>query len=748
MECGHDSFLMPHVPILCGTIGTIEHSDSSVDAEVETVQQTRRENGQLAQLASWGSLDDPCVASPDTLLLQGKAKGNLFYGGPRPPLSPPLVHPRASHNSHNFAEALYLSPDEFTSQSPSPSLSSSDSLASPSPLSVNPGGQITESYRLVFEFSLSEHHDPQQLVGENENAVLDIRSSETAVHSTPQQAYSAGSTLSSGPQGQLDFSDDEDGEDDEDVTLADKSFGGVDEEPNQKPTKYVIFSPHTGGPPKKARASQSQLVQCEPNENDYGNPLAPCKTCLKVDKNSKKTIHYIPCLRFKLTGITMHRSGSLDITNRFKHTQLVDLPTYGDHRIMLMTQDLCKTPMVVQVRRFRPKKEDDIIRRYIDLRGIHKEFYTAPYCISNIGNAAQELWRYIRHNAVDGLLVVGDRTNNPIVKRTFTMLAQQCRTTPGTSTTDSESATECKEFLNDAVQLWFTMKLGTGTARLCGSDLLGMLPPDDPGYPYVGIPAPRMVVAQMDSIRTNLISSSISTSVLRRFESLITSNNMDCWFTVYLMTFLLLYEVAAASQDRLRYALQNGVRQETRYGSSKNPLTGFVEDMQFGGVMLLAYWHYFKRVDFFNQNWGDLSKSPLRSLQPDQAELLKWTVAKFDTSLRKTPGKSTKEGWEDELYWISHMFDLAPSKESGWAPPKAFEQESPSVRRDKSGSNSSEPTRRRSPSSRPVSSMSPPSMPAPSMSSFTGSESSGSPSSWSGSSGSAPDSVFSTPSPK
>ncbi|KAK0720304.1 hypothetical protein B0H67DRAFT_608978 [Lasiosphaeris hirsuta] len=755
MEGGHDSLPMPHVPVLHGTF---QHCGSLVDAEVET--------------SSWGSFDDPFVAGSDTLLQQGGANGNLSSGGPRAALPHPLVQPQAPRNSRDSAEALYSAPDDFTSQSSSPNLSSSDSLTPPSPPSVSPGGQDTRSTRLVFEFSLSEHYGPPHLDEEYENAVFGFSSSDTVTRSTPQQAYSIGSALSLEPQGGFDFpsrhqrpflrlgrpwvkfikdsndklveADLSDDSDDESVTPVDKSSGGVVEEPNQKPTKYVIFSPPTSGAEKRARAPQPQRAHCEPNEKDNGNPLAPCKTCLNVDKKSKKTIHYIPCLRYKLTGITMHRTGSLNITGRFRHNQLVDLPTYGDHRVMLMTQDLCGTPMTVQVRRFRPMKQDDIIRRYIDVEGNSQEFYTAPYCISNLGNAARDLWRYIGRNAVDGLLVVGDRSGDPVVKRTFAMLAKQCRTTlvsllalcslsdgaetrKDASTTKSGTAAECKEFLNDAVRLWFTTKLGTGTARLCGSDLLGMLPPDDLGYPYVGIPAPRMVVAQMDSLRYHFISSSFTTTLLRRFESLITSNNMACWFTVYLTTFLLLYEVSAASHDRLRYALHNGMPQETQYGSFGNPLTGFVEDMQFGGVMLLAYWHYFKRVDFFNLDWGDLSKSPLRSLELHQIELLKWTVAQFDPSLGKVPRGSKMGTWDNELYWISHMFDLPPSKESGWAPPKAFEREK-AMHQDKPGPSSPA-------SNMPASSISEPGRP---------------PSSWLGSGGSrsrssTPDSACSTP---
>jgi hypothetical protein len=92
---------------------------------------------------------------------------------------------------------------------------------------------------------------------------------------------------------------------------------------------------------------------------------------------------------------------------------------------------------------------------------------------------------------------------------------------------------------------------GTGSAWICGKEVLGMTP--DPQV-YV----PRMVVAQFDSIRHEHIYKRLTPQVLRTFESFLTSTNKEAWFTVFLATFLLLHQVAYTSRDRYRYTKENG----------------------------------------------------------------------------------------------------------------------------------------------------------------------------------------------
>lgn len=86
-----------------------------------------------------------------------------------------------------------------------------------------------------------------------------------------------------------------------------------------------------------------------------------------------------------------------------------------------------------------------------------------------------------------------------------------------------------------------------------------MEPIHESGYPDPGeVPnTPRMIVAQFDSIRHERIYKILSPQVLKAFDSVLTSKNMEVWFTAYLVAFLLLDLVSSASRDRLRWANSN-----------------------------------------------------------------------------------------------------------------------------------------------------------------------------------------------
>jgi len=95
---------------------------------------------------------------------------------------------------------------------------------------------------------------------------------------------------------------------------------------------------------------------------------------------------------------------------------------------------------------------------------------------------------------------------------------------------------------------------GIGSAWLTEeSDNLGMTPISDRNdHLYGQVPIPRMLIAQFDSIRHQRIYKRLAPEVLKSYEFYITSSNKEAWFTVFLVTFLFLHQVASNSSDRRR----------------------------------------------------------------------------------------------------------------------------------------------------------------------------------------------------
>src|SRR5690242_7283962 len=121
-----------------------------------------------------------------------------------------------------------------------------------------------------------------------------------------------------------------------------------------------------------------------PNKLDRKNPHAPCETCLKVRRDSKKTIHNLPCVRFKVTSMTIYRAGGLGYTMRFDHTKVMDVfdPSNSAVYDIEITQGLCSSPLRLRVRRFKPEQTDKTHVMYMD-GGVPKTQDTGAFCLAN-----------------------------------------------------------------------------------------------------------------------------------------------------------------------------------------------------------------------------------------------------------------------------------------------------------------------------------------------------------------------------
>ncbi|EAQ86127.1 hypothetical protein CHGG_07380 [Chaetomium globosum CBS 148.51] len=177
----------------------------------------------------------------------------------------------------------------------------------------------------------------------------------------------------------------------------------------------------------------NQRIRCRPNKLDPTNPDAPCESCLLVRKASKKTIHYISCLRFKVTSMVVYRAGGLGYTKRFDHTKIVDVDGYSDGITydIEITQGLCQTPILLKVRRFRPNQTDKTHWSYRvdDTTCAHRSQDTGAFCLVNIKETAKKFNDYIACNAADGL-AEAVKDSDDMVKEVFAMIEKQCRSLP------------------------------------------------------------------------------------------------------------------------------------------------------------------------------------------------------------------------------------------------------------------------------------------------------------------------------
>ncbi|KAJ9134634.1 hypothetical protein NKR23_g10060 [Pleurostoma richardsiae] len=398
-----------------------------------------------------------------------------------------------------------------------------------------------------------------------------------------------------------------------------------------------------------------QRCRCTRNPE---NPDGPCEPCLKFSKTSKKTIHHVPCSRYKLTEITLFRKGGLAITQRWKGATVRDVgdwaPGEPDIRYVQMQQNLCKTPMCFAVRRFVPSSTDNISRSWMD-RGQMKKVDLAPYALADVEAAREVFGKYLDSHAFEGLLwVIETSFRDDLAREVYTMAYKHFESL---STASEECLQTSRRYMANLFRLWFAMRHTTGSSWLCGPEHLGTTKVDDESYPLGDrVSTPRLVVAQFNSIYITCYLMPLSALILKQLEAMFKSKAMNHWFTIFLSTFILLYEISHISEDRYRYARQNNHKDEYSL-----PL--FVRELQEGANVILLHWHYLNcDIDPLTVDWSNARKTSLPNLDKDQLSFVvrAWEMMRSREEDVRANLDTNNYRWS--LYFTSQMF------EKNWAP--------------------------------------------------------------------------------
>lgn len=141
-----------------------------------------------------------------------------------------------------------------------------------------------------------------------------------------------------------------------------------------------------------------------------------------MSQNSKKVLHDIHCVRWRLNEMSLYRHGGLNLTKRWSGTIIKDFALWnGDnvHEIEMkifyssaMHQyDLCPVPVKLRVRRFTPEANDVLVRKWskpsVDENGAPtmEKFYVElpPYALLDANEAADTLRDYFARNTMHAM---------------------------------------------------------------------------------------------------------------------------------------------------------------------------------------------------------------------------------------------------------------------------------------------------------------------------------------------------------
>ncbi|KAH7032636.1 uncharacterized protein B0I36DRAFT_99273 [Microdochium trichocladiopsis] len=390
---------------------------------------------------------------------------------------------------------------------------------------------------------------------------------------------------------------------------------------------------------------------------DPDNPLGGCLTCADVSLESKKVIHRLSCVRWKLSEVVMFRGDGLNLTSRWRGTAMKDLgpSDWVDNTPRILVWQLDHTPYPLQfvVKRFRPQPGDSVTRRWQDSKGRNRETRIEPFGLADIHRTAQD---YMMYNYTNALLAL-DKVRNEmtgqvdeIVCRTYEEVSRRIVMTERPQGLGAKKVNPA-DFLHKYIKLWFGIRNSVGSAFITpGTDMLDMQPETHPDYPYGDkVSIPRMISEQFYNLQYEKLLVPVRRQILEELKQMMTGKEPEHFYTVYLTIFMLLYETSFASADRHRRAVQYD---EPTYYS----LPLFVENLQFSANILLLYWHYYKR-DFnpLRMNWDSVKKKdPWSKLTLQQRGFLHGSWQYFADRAARPMEKLT---WKDELYFVAQMFE-------------------------------------------------------------------------------------------
>ncbi|KAI1428219.1 hypothetical protein F5Y12DRAFT_782666 [Xylaria sp. FL1777] len=390
-----------------------------------------------------------------------------------------------------------------------------------------------------------------------------------------------------------------------------------------------------------------QRIRCETNPDDKAGT---CLTCLRV---SNVKVWRMPCLRYKITDVRLFKPGPVkghEWTRRWVEGVPDDISHWAstETRKVRVTEGYTKETVELRVRQFVPQDGDSLERSWVH-NGVRKRVRIPAYAIVNLEEAKSAYSAYINNSFVEcckKILVGKDK----LLLGTYAAALKVTR--------DPMAGDKEKELLNKALQLWMAVRMTTKSTVIVGEETLGMTPDimDETSSLRGKIPLPPVMGAQIELVLIHQIQSSLRREMLDNLQTITQANKQHTWFTTYLITFILLHNVALLCQHDASYARKHGMK--TRFARED-----MVREYQLGANILLAYFHYCnKGIHPFSAECKEQDLTTLAALNEQRAQFVRQTKLHVDKHRKSWAKVRESNDYEDDFFYISQLF------EENWTP--------------------------------------------------------------------------------
>ncbi|KAI0863093.1 hypothetical protein F4860DRAFT_502226 [Xylaria cubensis] len=390
-----------------------------------------------------------------------------------------------------------------------------------------------------------------------------------------------------------------------------------------------------------------QRIRCETNPEDKAGT---CLTCLRV---SNVKVWRMPCLRYKITDVRLFKPGQVkghEWTRRWVEGVPDDISHWAstETRKVKVTEGYTEHAIELRVRQFVPQDGDSLERSWVH-NGIRKWVTIPAYAIVNLEEAKSAYSSYISRSLPEcckKILWGKDK----LLGATYVMALKTAR--------DPTTSENEKELLKKALQLWMAVRMTTKSTVIVGEETLGMSPDImDETSPLQGkIPLPPVMGAQIELVLIHQIQSNLRREMLENLQSITQANKQHTWFTTYLITFILLHNVALLCQHDTGYARKHGMK--TRFARED-----MVREYQLGANILLAYFHYCNKGIYpFSAECKEQDLTTLAALNEAKSQFIRQTKAHIERHRKSWAKLRESHDYEDDFYYISQLY------EENWMP--------------------------------------------------------------------------------
>lgn len=293
--------------------------------------------------------------------------------------------------------------------------------------------------------------------------------------------------------------------------------------------------------------------QCVEDEDDEGGPCIPCR---KIISNSR--IYRLNCLRWKITDVKLFKPGQvkgLEWTLRWKDSVVDDIGSWAspESRFIYVTEGYTGQSVKLQVRRFKPQQGDRLERSWFS-NGQKRTKEIPAFAIVDMDAAKKSFDDYIKKGLMDCCRrILGSPSE--LLHKTYSLAL---KTMQDITTSKGE-----RDLLTNTLDLWMSVRLTTKSFEIIGNETLGMNRSDfdDDSNPLKGkIPLPPVMGAQIDSILIHQVQPQLRRNTLEELQKMTQEKKQKTWLITYLVTFILLHNIALITRHDAEYARKHGMK--------------------------------------------------------------------------------------------------------------------------------------------------------------------------------------------